>query len=619
LGMLSRKINKHDQIQFHDYLILIPLYIFSAWTVAYHFVLYARLPAGWLYFVFLGALFVFGMLVKIYINLSGKFFIVQMFLNIKSHWFLLLLSIFTALVSLVNLRPDNDDVEFFHRAYYQLLHLEQPIATHETTMGRNDLFQLSWLHLATSYEFFISFMSHLVGLNPVLTYQNGAGFVFSAAVPMLYYVIFRSFGISKLYSYACVIGVIVFFFLDGNLHRSFGNVAFVRLWQGKTIVWTILIPLTQLVTWKFLREKSTFGFILLIFIGITGVGFSNTSIYIFPVLVLCVILAFNLNFIVNNEIHEIKRNFKASLLAAAGIAYIHIFILGLLFHLIPTPRDNSSWIVGWPGNWWDNLKLVLGDNTSIIKMVLICFLVPIIVLPVRKATMLILYSVSLIILCFNSLLGRFWMEQVLPGSYWRFVYLLPLPLCSGFIFFGFTKLLVQFRKNRRMVILPLVALIMVSAITIASFKQTSVKFSSTYHKDPFEYNFDPNILHFSKAVQSKLDHKLVLAPVDVVCVIELLNPTIKMEATRSTLHFFVEENLPEEGKKRVNAQKLIEQGIRNDEAEQDLNQTLKDGVQYIIVSKVNTPIIQTILNEQHFDWALLNADENFSLLEIKHT
>jgi hypothetical protein len=82
-----------------------------------------------------------------------------------------------------------------------------------------------------------------------------------------------------------LVGLVAFVFtlLLGEQHRSYANFAFVRLFQGKAIFLTVIVPLIYWLSFKFVSERGRkCDLMLLVCAQIAGIGFSSFALLAAP-------------------------------------------------------------------------------------------------------------------------------------------------------------------------------------------------------------------------------------------------------------------------------------------------------------------------------------------------
>src|SRR5437867_5390319 len=295
-------------------ILLLPVAILAFWTLAYHFVLIVRWPAKTITLCFLAiailSLFLLRGLWKKTNTTPGKYYRFHL-----SHVLLVVLSTVYATTVLFVRRPNQDDVVYFHRALTQLLDLNQPIYLRQTSVDM-DAAAFSPVHLATSYEMLMAFFGHYLRIDPLYFYQV-VGHAFAAfSLPFVFYWCARIFGLHR---WVAAIGALLgmgfllmvdesplgallgagFPLIAGQSLASIntaGMLGFATvsgyLWQGKPIVWILFLPIGVALSYRFLLKGNKSDVVLLTFLGIAGVGLSNTGLYLIPAVIGCSWIAF---------------------------------------------------------------------------------------------------------------------------------------------------------------------------------------------------------------------------------------------------------------------------------------------------------------------------------------
>lgn len=604
----------YKSINTKDLLIFLLLYIFSSWTLSYHIVLSIRLPA-----VFIIIFFILLLILIIIIGIKFSHHLPRFRIN-KYIVALLFISSLLLLFSTIVYKPDLDDVSFFHRAYVQFYNWLSPIYTYETSYNQIGLPPLSILHLLTSYEYFCLFLSSLLFMDPVLVYQNIMPAIFSFLLPIVYFCIFKTFGLKNKNALLATVLTALFLLIDGNLQRSFGNISFIRLWQGKKVLWTLGIPLYFVTVYRFLHYPSIITYLSITMIGISAIGLSNSGIYLAPVLIISVFIAYSLNELLDKNKTYVRTFCPQVLLIVLSNFYCLIITLSIICRWLPTPQNTGAWTEGWPQYWLDNIRLVIGSNTSLMRDLLILFVLPWISLSIKKARFLIIYSSVLVLLCFNPLLGPLWMKIILPGSYWRLVYLLPLPFCVGLLINYFqSKTFYSVKRNLLEFVFKTIIFLLVIISVLTAHQWTTFSPNKAKYKYPLEYKFDSEKeLRFCQSVKHLISNKNLLAPVQIVSILPLLNPTVRLEVSRSgSIYYFNEIGNPAEGTRRWNAYMFIAAKESSPICEGDFISSIRKGVNSIIIeNKIVTKIITT-LSAKSINYKIAYQNENYTLLFIE--
>ena len=104
----------------------------------------------------------------------------------------------------------------------------------------------------------------------------------------------------------------------GETHRGFANFGFDRIYQGKAIFVTVMLPSIFYLTWKFMREGRPDNWLLLIFAQLGAIGLSGFAMLIAPIAGLSALLA---SFIANGNVPR-RRLGAAALTLFVAVPYL---------------------------------------------------------------------------------------------------------------------------------------------------------------------------------------------------------------------------------------------------------------------------------------------------------
>ncbi|MEM8805938.1 MAG: DUF6077 domain-containing protein [Cyanobacteria bacterium P01_G01_bin.38] len=533
---------------------------FSSWTVAYHFSLSTRLPTKFIHLPFLcvfsGVLYFFYK--DYFISLKSRRLWPkgQGLFVLGTFFFCLLLGGLTLFIS----RPNGDDFSYFHRVLVQLENLDQPFFLGDTSHNMAGLPALSLMHVMTSYEPLVGLAASGVGLDPLWVYQNLMGLMIAALFPITYILLYKQLGLSRQASFWAAIAASLFLFLDGNVHRSFGNYAFVQCWKGKAILTTLLIPMAGLFCVRFLRSPSWRKFILVAMVAVSGVGLSGSGIFMIPLLIFAIGISYGIAFG-----NSWRRWEKVIVLSFAAFYPVGIAI-AFKTNLLPQPSDISVWVNGWPNHWWQNLQLVIGDTKTLVRNLWILLVLPWLSLSQLNSRFWVGLSIVLSLMFVNPFMGPVWLSLINPGAYWRLAYLFPLPLCAGLIVSP--RIWRKYKQKAwlqgfRIGMITIICLSVIRAYQFPTlpYENVPVSILPVRWKMPGEYKFIKSDVTFSQTISNQVSNKSVLASERMIVVLGLINPTVRFEATRAveTLHIFRNfEDAKSIGANRVAAQKATQ-------------------------------------------------------------
>jgi hypothetical protein len=529
---------------------------------------------------------------------------------------LLILAAVCAFLSLVVSRPDVDDVDFFHRPLVQSRHLDLPVILYDTTHNVEGLASPTTMHLLASYETAVAFAARFLHLDPLSLYQNSACAAASFLVPIVYFLLARRLGLAPAASFFTSLGAAAFLWFDGNLHASFGNYAFVRLWQGKCILLTLLCPLAAVFALDYWHAPSWRTWLPLLLAGIAGLGLSGTALFAMPVLVFILSIALAADDIIRQP-YCVRRALANALILNLSSAYCACISAGFLLGLIPQLRDIalSQDIYRATESWIVNIRLTLGQDPSILWYAALLVFGPLLSPAPRKTFIVLLWSLAGVALCFNPLTGPLWLAA-LHTVYWRLLFLLPVALSAGLVFAGAASLLGA--PLRRPAVFAKALLVLVLAVLfIRHFSMATFSTSNfAFLKSPLAWRSDPVVLRFASQAVPFLKDRNLLAPQEVAAVLPLLEPSIRLETQRAwvTEVLFTEVlRKPDEAARRLNAQALVAGQKSSPAALAAFETSIRSGVDAVVAANAAVPAVEPVLARADGGWRRACSGADYTL------
>lgn len=580
----TRGIERRRATGLPSFVLLCAVELFAAWTLAYHAVLPLR-AAAWLTLPLAAALSV-----ALHLLRRGLHPVERRTALISSGTAvaLLVLSLAAAAFSLVVARPDADDFDVFHRGLVQASRLSRPFEMGNTALDEPGLPAISPLHTATAYEPLAAILSSVVGLDPLWVYQNAMGALAAALLPFVYFFLYRELRLSPGAALAGVCGVMAFLLVDGNVHRSFGNMSFVRLWQGKAVFWTLGIPLSWLLGLRFMRRPTPGRWLDLALLGVCAVGLTNSGVYLFPVGLLVLAAA-------GLALGPSATRLQQAVLLTVAAAYPAIVAGLVLTGIVRAPADLRFFSDGWPATWWTNLALVVDSRWTLVRDLVLLVALPLTCLRRRGATILVGMTAMMCVAVTNPVVGPAWLRAVLPSSYWRFAYLFPVPLAAGLI----PCALVRIRAaSRPRALAGALAGLVTVALSLTT--TTLAKDNGTFFKKVTDYKLAPDVQACVAPVLQALDRHNVLAPERVVVVLGLLEPGVRFDAVRSavTLGAFQNAHRELEGQRRLAAQRWVTTGREDPATRAAVSESLQQRVNAVVTTRALLPDIGRRVQQQ---------------------
>jgi len=581
-GMQSAPMSERPKPSHAGELLLLPIAVIAFWTLAYDLVLVARWPAQTITWCFLGIAIAgfsaFGLLWRKTNAIPGKGYRFH-----SSHLLLLFLALGYAILALFVRRPNQDDVVYFHRALTQLLDLHQPIFLRQTSVDM-DAAAFSPVHLTTSYEMLMALLGHYLGINPLYSYQVVAHVCVAFSLPFVFYWCARIFGLGCwTAAIGALLGLGFLFLADESPYGAllgaglpliagqpleaintagmlgFGTVSG-YLWEGKPIIWILLLPIGLALSYRFMQKGNKSDVLWLTFLGIAGVGLSNTALFLMPAVIGCSWVAF---FAVERFQRKHRFNwwheFRRGVYLAIPMLYPVAILALLALNIIPKPIDTRMFGPRYMP-WRPAVDFVIGGPAEYLRCAILMVAVPLLLVRGRAGLFLFFYLCAVWLLCLNPLLVPWWIKNIFAYSYFRLVYLLPLPFLCALIAAGGPRLMRPSNARDR-------------AVTGTALAAIIVSFMFTYRgvsilprdprlgvgwKSPTECQLLPANIDFAKAAGRYIAHAKLLAPIWTAgCELPLLFPEMKVVAPRLVTHYFANAGNPEEGNLRNQAAAFV--------------------------------------------------------------
>ena len=218
----------------------------------------------------------------------------------------------------------------------------------------------------------------------------------------------------------------MFLAVDGEPHRSLGNLAFVRIWQGKALLVSVLLPYFVYLSLEFFQNPAAKRWRRLFVLLVASTGVSSTALYLMPSLALLLAIS-----AWNQSPRKLSQYVRVAL--AYFSTHVYLVLLGL-FAMVSVDRSYLSVIgqVGWPTDFMGQFRLVFIDWMSFSFVALTIFAVFGLSAAAAKDRLFVLtWLVVAIVLFLNPIVFPLIVHFTTLNTYWRLAYLLPFPLLVG--------------------------------------------------------------------------------------------------------------------------------------------------------------------------------------------
>jgi hypothetical protein len=194
------------------------------------------------------------------------------------------LALACALYALAVHRPDQDDAFYVNVAVAAVDHPELPLLARDTLHGH-----FEWpIHLPSyrlhSYELAVAALTLLTGAPAIYVFHLLASALAALCVPLAHAQLFRL--LAPRVWLAATAALVLVLALPGDTHRWYGNFAFVRIWQGKSILLSVALPLVAAAGLRFALAPTRAGWLRLAAAQIAALGASASGLWLGPAVAL---------------------------------------------------------------------------------------------------------------------------------------------------------------------------------------------------------------------------------------------------------------------------------------------------------------------------------------------
>lgn len=381
-------------------------------------------------------------------------------------WSMALLAI---VLTLFAHRSDYDDSIYINFAVAAADQPGEPLLSKDTLHGIEGLPLSLLIYRLQSWELLIGAFSWLSGISAIKGFHFVGAALAALLLPLAYARLFRLL-VPRMWPWA-VAALLVVLVAAGETHRWYGNFAFVRLWQGKSILVSILLPLVAAFALEYMMRPTARRWLLLCAVQVAAVGANVTALWAAPAVALSGLVC---------GMQPSWRSLRHGAMGALASSYIlaagAMVKKGVSTFVVP---EDAVFEFGERGDLLRNaLFEVLGKGDlllfGLIALPLAWALTPA-GLGRRFATGL---PLAVWVVLLNPYTAPLIFKQVTGPAYWRLFWSLPLPLLMTLVLISPLQL-----KGRRGVGLSL-ALLLTYALFVPSFSGISRENRVLFHSRP---------------------------------------------------------------------------------------------------------------------------------------
>jgi hypothetical protein len=222
--------------------------------------------------------------------------------------------------------------------------------------------------------------------------------------------------------------IILLLLLLGDNHRSYGNFAFNRIFQGKAVLLQIGIPVFVGASVGFFRAPSCRSWLLLFFLSTALTGLTSSTVVILTLLSCLMALA---GFVAGTRG---KKGLSICLLYFPSLVYVLAFGLFLLLVSPPLLASSHPANTTWPSTFLGHFNYLFKTSdfpTSIIALILSTVL-GLCLVKGKQRWFLLVWATASCVFFLNPISASFLIKHFTGQNiYWRLFYIFPFPLMAG--------------------------------------------------------------------------------------------------------------------------------------------------------------------------------------------
>jgi len=358
-------------------------------------------------------------------------------------------------LSLVSYRPSQDDAHYVPNTVYYIEHPNEPMGfkIHFVDSGGEPF--VSYHFGSLPFEYAQGIVAYFGNINFLTVYYFLAPALFGFMIPLVWFYAISRFSFP---SRAAITGAFIIclsLLLMGEQHRSFGNFAFNRIFQGKTVLLAVGLPMFAALTIDFFHAPCARRWLYLFVTSVAMVGFSTCAAILIPMLALLLAGACCFSFVPNMR-SRLLHAFCYFCTLAYPVLYAVSFLVFSAQQLGGESIVHNEWLSMTPSN----ARSVFGGPVVVLFLVIGTALT-IVFLQGRGRRFLVIWIVLLFVSFLNPFLKTFITKYITtPSLYWRVFYLLPFPLVVGLSAAALALRLENKSPKWRLVILAMVTVLL---------------------------------------------------------------------------------------------------------------------------------------------------------------
>jgi hypothetical protein len=281
---------------------------------------------------------------------------------------------------------------------------------------------------AGAYEYILAVLSFFTHISYLRIYYQLAAGTAAFLLPAPIFLLLTYFSADSLTAFLGTIGVICIEIVTAESAATPGGFALIRIFEGKSIMLALGVPLFCAFTLDFLQSRRFLSWIKLFILTTALCGMTTTSFMVLPILGVILLLAYLIAYYRNSL--SIKSILKTAAPYFAAYAYLLPY---MAFVALKDGVGNAVALnSGYPATFEGYLSF-FGSIAMPTPALAVLFTVGALTLVKgAKRTFLGLWVILAILLALNPLSGDL-LIKVFRGIFYRLFYILPFPISAGIL------------------------------------------------------------------------------------------------------------------------------------------------------------------------------------------
>jgi len=467
--------------------------------------------------------------------------------------FALALGLVGAVLALTTLRPDTDDYFYVPNAVHFLNRLDEPmdLNIHFFIRSVDDPIVSVSQGTSTAYDYCRASIAFFLNADYLSVYYIVSVGLMGFLIPLAYFLLAsRLTSDSRDALVGTVISVCALLIMT-EAHRTFGNFAFPRIFHGKAVFLSVVLPAFTAFTISYFAQSTGPRWWCLFATATAGVGMSPSAAVLLPAHALILAAAY----MATNY-----RQWKADIVRICGRAFKYlgtvaysVLYAGTLYYLIRVRGFGSDPFAlgGVPGGVDDSISLLFNRDILVTPVIVaVASALTLVLVRDWRRTFLAFWAVILAVLVLNPIAESLWTGTFVPANmYWRLYYLYPFPAAAALVgAVVFRKLGERITWRARSAVVALLLILAVGHYVAHFHSLGQIHWPG--------YKLPAGALQDAQAVVSVAPEGVMLAPEDLYGIIPMLGPGHPQIRTRPDgQRLWIPES--EDRRIRVNASRFV--------------------------------------------------------------